>query len=111
MWKEKRVFFLTPQCVQNDLTSNVCPANDVKCVVIDEAHRALGDHAYAQVFYHKLSYFIILGFHKLTAECNFSTAQVIRILNSYEARFRVLALSATPGSDLEAVQKVNLYEQ
>lgn len=79
MWKEKRVFFLTPQCVQNDLTSNICPANDVKCVVIDEAHRALGDHAYAQV---------------------------IRILCSYEARFRVLALSATPGSDLEAVQKV-----
>ncbi|XP_034249786.1 uncharacterized protein LOC117650447 [Thrips palmi] len=79
MWKEKRVFFLTPQCVQNDLTSSVCPAKAVKCVVIDEAHRALGDHAYAQV---------------------------IRILNSYEVRFRVLALSATPGSDLEAVQKV-----
>lgn len=48
-WREKRVFFLTPQVVQNDLTANICPADAVKCVVIDEAHRALGDHAYAQV--------------------------------------------------------------
>lgn len=78
-WKEKRVFFLTPQVVQNDLSANICPALSVKCVVIDEAHRALGDHAYAQV---------------------------IRLLNSYNANYRVLALSATPGSDLEAVQKV-----
>ncbi|KAK3915899.1 Fanconi anemia group M protein [Frankliniella fusca] len=78
-WKEKRVFFLTPQVVQNDLSANICPASSVKCVVIDEAHRALGDHAYAQV---------------------------IRLLNSYDAKYRVLALSATPGSDLEAVQKV-----
>lgn len=58
-WREKRVFFLTPQIVQNDLTANICPANAVKCVVIDEAHRALGDHAYAQV---KATVFVLVSY-------------------------------------------------
>ena len=49
-WQEKRVFFLTPQVLTNDLSRGSCPAEDVKCLVIDEAHKALGNHAYCQVF-------------------------------------------------------------
>lgn len=49
LWNSKRVFFLTPQVINNDLTRNVCPASDIKCIVIDEAHKALGKHAYCQV--------------------------------------------------------------
>ena len=48
-WQEKRVFFLTPQVLTNDLSRGSCPAEDVKCLVIDEAHKALGNHAYCQV--------------------------------------------------------------
>jgi Fanconi anemia group M protein len=48
-WKEKRVFFLTPQVMVNDLSRGICPAVAVKCLVIDEAHKALGNHAYCQV--------------------------------------------------------------
>lgn len=48
-WKRKRVFFLTPQVMQNDLTRSSCPAEQVVCVVFDEAHKALGNHAYCQV--------------------------------------------------------------
>ena len=48
-WKRKRVFFLTPQVMQNDLTRSSCPAKQVVCVVFDEAHKALGNHAYCQV--------------------------------------------------------------
>ena len=48
-WHEKRVFFLTPQVLTNDLSRGSCPAEDVKCLVIDEAHKALGNHAYCQV--------------------------------------------------------------
>ncbi|XP_055957171.1 Fanconi anemia group M protein [Patella vulgata] len=78
-WKEKRVFFLTPQVITNDLSRGSCPAENVKCVVVDEAHKALGNHAYCQV---------------------------IRELAKYTTNFRVLALSATPGSDIKAVQQV-----
>ena len=48
-WREKRVFFLTPQVIQNDLSRGSCPADSIVCLVVDEAHRALGNHAYSQV--------------------------------------------------------------
>ncbi|NXY11768.1 FANCM protein, partial [Pteruthius melanotis] len=49
LWNSKRVFFLTPQIMVNDLSRGTCPALEVKCLVIDEAHKALGNHAYCQV--------------------------------------------------------------
>lgn len=33
----------------NDLVKNVVPSDLVKCVVIDEAHKALGKHSYCEV--------------------------------------------------------------
>ena len=50
-WERKRVFFLTPQVMQNDLGRGSCPSSDISCVVFDEAHKALGNHAYCQVIY------------------------------------------------------------
>ncbi|XP_028830635.1 Fanconi anemia group M protein isoform X2 [Denticeps clupeoides] len=79
LWKSKRIFFLTPQVMVNDLSRNTCPAPQVKCVVIDEAHKASGNHAYCQV---------------------------IRELSNQAQQFRVLALSATPGGDMKSVQQV-----
>ncbi|XP_047466855.1 Fanconi anemia group M protein [Mugil cephalus] len=79
VWKSKRVFFLTPQVMVNDLSRDTCPAQQIKCVVIDEAHKALGNHAYCQV---------------------------IRQLTSQTLQFRILALSATPGGDAKSVQSV-----
>lgn len=61
VWRTKRVFFLTPQVMVNDLSRETCPAQQVKCVVIDEAHKALGNHAYCQVsksvFYRPQTFF------------------------------------------------------
>ncbi|KAG8126721.1 hypothetical protein E2320_021852 [Naja naja] len=79
IWCTKRVFFLTPQIMANDLSRGTCPAAEIKCLVIDEAHKALGNHAYCQV---------------------------VKELCKYTREFRVLALSATPGSDIKAVQQV-----
>ncbi|XP_078418451.1 Fanconi anemia group M protein isoform X2 [Cetorhinus maximus] len=79
IWNAKRVVFLTPQVMMNDLSRAACPAADVKCLVVDEAHKALGNHAYCQV---------------------------VRELCNYTRQFRVLALTATPGSDTKAVQQV-----
>jgi hypothetical protein len=49
LWLEKRVFFLTPQTLNNDLVKSTCPWSKIRCLIIDEAHRALGQHAYCQV--------------------------------------------------------------
>ena len=56
LWKTKRVFFLTPQVLQNDLGRGTCFAPDVVCLVFDEAHRALGNHAYCQVTFYVVFY-------------------------------------------------------
>lgn len=79
LWKSKRVFFATPQTVQKDIETNGCPTEKVSCVVVDEAHRATGNFAYTEV---------------------------VRKLYKKNKEFRVLALTATPGSNLDAVQDV-----
>ena len=43
------MFFLTPQVLTNDLNRSACPAESVKCLVVDEAHKATGNHAYCMV--------------------------------------------------------------
>lgn len=45
-WKNKQVFFATPQVVENDLISNEIPTEDFSLVIFDEAHRATGEYAY-----------------------------------------------------------------
>lgn len=52
IWRSKRVLFLTPQVMVNDLSRGACPAAEIKCLVIDEAHKALGNYAYCQVIFH-----------------------------------------------------------
>jgi ERCC4-related helicase len=79
IWQEKRVFFCTPQTVQKDLESNRCDALKVVCVVLDEAHKSTGEYAYCKV---------------------------ISYLEKAGAKFRVLGLSATPGTSIKAVQNV-----
>jgi ATP-dependent DNA helicase MPH1 len=78
-WEEKRVFFLTPQTMQNDIAKGICDAKRIVCLVIDEAHRATGNYAYVQV---------------------------ISLLRRVNSSFRVLALTATPGSTIDKVQAV-----
>ncbi|KAG5648181.1 hypothetical protein DXG03_006136 [Asterophora parasitica] len=78
-WREKRVFYMTPQTLVNDLTSENCDVRDVVLLVIDEAHRATGDYAYNQV---------------------------VRFLMAKNPHFRILALTATPGGNPDAVQNL-----
>jgi fanconi anemia group M protein len=37
LWETKRVFFLTPQCISNDIVRGIIDVNSIKMVVIDEA--------------------------------------------------------------------------
>ncbi|VDM17040.1 unnamed protein product [Hydatigera taeniaeformis] len=77
-----RAFFLTPQVIVNDLTAGICPATSIRCMIIDEAHKATGNHAYCQVI-------------RLITGAPYNHRQ-----------FRVVALSATPASDLLGAQAV-----
>ena len=79
MWKDHSVFFCTPQTVQLDLESGICPANQVCCVVFDEAHRASGDHSYVKV---------------------------VKYLEDAGAKFRVVGLTATAGANLKKIQEI-----
>ena len=119
LWGSRRVFFLTPQVMQNDLTTGICPAHKVCCVVFDEAHRALGNFAYCQVSErvdrdgsspqsHEVCCQLISlcrnpPVHSSCKTLSFcvSCLQVVKELAKEEVRFRVLALSATPGSDMK----------
>lgn len=109
LWQTKRVFYCTPQTVQKDLI-NACGCSNnrddaeekggdnknnsidnvdyetsrafskVVCLVLDEAHKATGDYAYTHV---------------------------IELLEKGAcAKFRIVGLSATPGTSIKAIQGV-----
>ena len=78
-WASKRVFFMTPQTLLNDLKHGYADPKKIVLLVVDEAHRATGGYAYVEV---------------------------VSFLRRFNNSFRVLALTATPGADVEAVQKV-----
>ena len=78
-WQEKRVFFMTPQTIINDLKSGICDPKRLVLIVVDEAHRATGGYAYVEV---------------------------IKFVKRFNESFRVLALTATPGASIETVQEV-----
>ncbi|XP_026411548.1 DEAD-box ATP-dependent RNA helicase FANCM-like isoform X2 [Papaver somniferum] len=78
-WKDKRVFFVTPQVLEKDIQSGTCLVKNIVCLVIDEAHRATGNYAYCVV---------------------------VRELMAVPVQFRILALTATPGSKQQAIQNV-----
>ncbi|KAI1202205.1 hypothetical protein F5X97DRAFT_288284 [Nemania serpens] len=78
-WNSKRVFFMTPQTLENDLSSGFADPKSIGLLVIDEAHRATGKYSYVKV---------------------------VTFMRRFSNSFRILALTATPGSKVEAVQEV-----
>ncbi|KAF8866441.1 P-loop containing nucleoside triphosphate hydrolase protein [Acephala macrosclerotiorum] len=78
-WETKRVFFMTPQTLDNDLRTGIADPKKIVLLVVDEAHRATGNYAYCKV---------------------------VSLLRKFNKSFRILALTATPGASVEAVQEV-----
>jgi len=83
-WEEAVFVFSTPQGLENDIISNKISLKDVSLLIFDEAHRASGEYSY-----------------------NFIAKQY----NSNALHPRILALTASPGSDMEKINEVctNLY--
>ena len=83
-WKDAQIVFSTPQGLENDIISGRIRLEEVSLLVFDEGHRAVGDYAYV---------FLAEQYNK-------------------KSRFpRILALTASPGSDLQKIEDVckNLF--
>jgi ATP-dependent DNA helicase MPH1 len=78
-WAQRRVFFMTPQTLLNDLSHGYADPKRIVLLVIDEAHRSVGEYAYAKV---------------------------AKFIRRFSQSVRFLALTATPGSKVETVQEV-----
>ncbi|KAF4368065.1 hypothetical protein F8388_002676, partial [Cannabis sativa] len=79
LWKSKRVFFVTPQVLEKDIQSGTCLVKYLVCLVIDEAHRAMG---------------------------KFSYCVAVQELMNVPVQLRILALTATPGSKQQTIQQI-----
>ena len=49
LWKERQLFFCTPQTFRNDIAKGYVDVRKIVCLVFDEAHRASGNYAYTVV--------------------------------------------------------------
>ncbi|KAJ2084338.1 3'-5' DNA helicase [Coemansia sp. RSA 988] len=98
LWSESRFVFSTPQILQNDLKSGVLDGDNsrrIVLLVIDEAHRATGKYAYGE------SVGILHSLYHGPNACEYNPMQPCKA-----APFRVMALTATPGSNIKAVQDI-----
>lgn len=82
IWSNGTIFFSTPHVLFNDLSKGAIDAKTIKLIIFDEAHRGSAK--------------------------NYPYAKIVSLLNDLklDSNFRVLALSATPGTDLDSIQNV-----
>ena len=79
LWKEAKVVISTPQGLENDVINRRVKLEEVSLLIFDECHHATGDYSY------------------------------VWLADQYEktSRFaRILAMTASPGSDIETVQEI-----
>ncbi|MFA5142395.1 MAG: DEAD/DEAH box helicase [Candidatus Woesearchaeota archaeon] len=79
LWKDALVIVSTPQGLENDIINKKIDLKQVSLLVLDEAHRATGDYSYVWLT------------KQYTDKASFP---------------RVLALTASPGSDIEKITEV-----
>jgi len=79
IWKTAEFIFSTPQCIANDLDKGLYKLDEVALLIVDECHRCLKNYAYNRV------------------------SQKYKIQGTNN---RVLALTASPGSDKQTINQV-----
>ncbi len=79
LWRSASIIFSTPQGLENDILAGRISLEEVTLLVLDEAHRAVGDYAYVFI------------------------ADQYRRVAQHE---RILALTASPGSEKEHIELV-----
>jgi Fanconi anemia group M protein len=81
LWNENTVIFATPQTIENDVMRGL-DLSDVSLVVFDEAHRAVGDYAYAYIakkYLEQAKHPLILG---LTASPSSEKEKIAEIMRN-----------------------------
>ncbi len=78
-WKEAKIIISTPQGLENDIINNRIGLKEVVLLIFDEAHHATGEYSYV---------WIAQQYEKIAP------------------RSRILALTASPGSDLDKIKEV-----
>ena len=81
LWDEKRIIISTPQVIENDIITKRVKLDNVSLIIFDEAHHAMGKYAY--VFINEL-------------------------YQKQNRNSHVLAMTASPGNDLEKITEVCL---
>jgi len=79
LWQQCQIFFSTPQGLENDIISGRLKLEEVSLLGVDEAHRAVGDYAYV---------FVAKQYMKKAMHP------------------RIIAMTASPGSDMEKITEV-----
>lgn len=79
IWDDYRVVYATPQTIENEIKKDKLNPSKIALIVFDEAHHAHGKHSY----------------------CN-----ITRSIAERSSQFRVLGLSATPGSNIDSIQDI-----
>ena len=78
-WTDNQIFFTTPQVLENDLVNSIIEKESIICLIMDEAHKAVGNYAYCSI--------------------------VSKLQNS-KIPFRLCALTATPGPTISSIQEL-----
>lgn len=79
LWKKSKIIFSTPQGLENDIISNRISLEEVSLLGFDEAHRAVGQYSYV---------WVAKQYMKKTSDP------------------RIIAMTASPGSDIETISEV-----
>jgi ERCC4-related helicase len=79
MWKEAQIIISTPQGLENDTINRRVKLEDISLLIFDEAHHATGEYSYV---------WLAQQYDKMSNKA------------------RILALTASPGSDLDKIREV-----
>ena len=81
MWASSKIICATPQTVESDLRKGYFSPNDFELIIIDEAHRAVGEYSY------------------------------VWLANQFQKTSQILSMSASPASTSERLKEIknNLF--
>ncbi|MEW5896646.1 MAG: DEAD/DEAH box helicase [Nanoarchaeota archaeon] len=79
LWKQAQIVISTPQGLENDVINNRVNLKEISLLIFDEAHHATGDYSYV---------WLAEQYDKVSPSA------------------RILALTASPGSDMEKVKEI-----
>ena len=78
LYKEKKIFFLTPQTLNNDLNMFLIDKVKISLLIFDEAHKAQKNYSYSLI--------------------------INKLYENNNSQFRIIALSASPGSSNQKIE-------